>query len=53
MITLTKEFRQSLANNDRNYSARAVIVLADNTRLQVEDDEIWSDGFLLWNDIVY
>ena len=45
MITLTKEFRQSLANNDRNYSARAVIVLADNTRLQVEDDEIWSDGF--------
>lgn len=45
MITLTKEFRQSLANNDRNYSARAVIVLADNTRIQVEDDEIWSDGF--------
>lgn len=45
MITLTKEFRRALAANDRNYSARAVIVLDDNTRIELEGNEIWSDGF--------
>ena len=45
MITLTKEFRRALAANDRNYSARAVIVLNDNTRIELEGNEIWSDGF--------
>lgn len=45
MITLTKEFRRSLADDDRSYSASAVIILADQTRIELADDEIWSDGF--------
>ena len=47
MITLTKEFRRALAANDRNYDARAVIVLEDTTRIELEGDEIWSDGFAI------
>ena len=45
MITLTKEFRRALAANDRNYDARAVIILEDSTRIELQGDEIWSDGF--------
>ena len=45
MITLTKEFRRALAGKNRKYDAKAVITLDDNTRLELGNDEIWSDGF--------
>ena len=45
MIHLTKAFRKMLAEDRRDYLARAVIKLADSTRLNVDNTHIWSDGF--------
>ena len=45
MIYLSKTFRRMLANDERNYQARAVIELMDGTRLTLTNEEIWSDGF--------
>ena len=45
MKNLSKEFRQALYNDERNYLAYADITLANNTVLNLTNSEIWTGGF--------
>lgn len=45
MIRLSNAFRRHLYDNERNYVNYADIVLADGTKLNLTDTELWSGGF--------
>lgn len=45
MIYLSKGFRKKLAEDEREYLAKAEITLQDGTRLTLEKEQIWGDGF--------
>ena len=44
MRNATPAFMRALADDRRNYTLRAVITLADNTVLNLDNEDIWEDG---------
>ena len=45
MKNLTRQFRRAMADDERNFLAYADITLANNTVLNLTNEEIWGGGF--------
>ena len=45
MKNLSRQFRQALYNDERNYLVYADITLSNNTELNLTNSEIWTGGF--------
>lgn len=45
MIDVSTEFEQALENGERNFCVTLTINLQDGTVLDIDDSDLWSDGF--------
>lgn len=45
MFNVSTEFRRNLYNDNRNYLLYADVVLADGTKLSLQNAQIWSNGY--------
>ena len=47
MIDVSTEFEQALENEERNFCVTLTINLQDGTVLDIDDSDLWSDGFTI------
>lgn len=47
MIDVSTEFEQALENGERNFCITLTINLQDGTVLDIDDSDLWSDGFTI------
>ena len=47
MIDVSTEFEQALENGERNFYVTLTINLQDGTVLDIDDSDLWSDGFTI------
>lgn len=47
MLNLSSAFKNELNNDNRNYLCYASITLTNGTVLNLENDDIWTDGFVI------
>lgn len=47
MIDVSTEFEQALENGERNFCVTLTINLQDGTVLDIDDSDLWSDGFTI------
>ena len=51
MINMPNRFKRALLDDKRNFELSATITLKDNTQLTITNEELWSQGFEIENEV--
>ena len=51
MINMPNRFKQALLDDKRNFELSATITLKDSTQLTITNEELWSQGFEIENEV--